>query len=209
MAAASNNKKPIEDIAKPGNTPADATSRPVIIGRGPVMRDPMVNDENEPSQMEPEAEKPPLPTTKKVIKPVESDESPAQTEDNPDESEPSKGKPESDTKPSDESSADKPAETDDEVSDTAVVDAVLDQVDDKKEQTAEDKAAEERQNLVNKLVAEKKYFLPLAAAQHRRNNRIMLIVLVALLPLIVGVVLAVDAGILDIGISLPFDLIKQ
>jgi hypothetical protein len=43
MADATSTK--VTDVAKPGTTPADPTSRPVIVGHGPMVADPMVNAE--------------------------------------------------------------------------------------------------------------------------------------------------------------------
>ena len=85
---------------------------------------------------------------------------------------------------------------------------MLDQVAENKQQAVDDAEAKQRQELVDKLVQEKKYFVPLATAQHRRNNKIALIMVGALVPLVVGILLAIDADVIDIGIDLPFDLIK-
>lgn len=43
MAETSSTK--VTDVAKPGTTPADPTSRPVIVGHGPMVADPMLNAE--------------------------------------------------------------------------------------------------------------------------------------------------------------------
>lgn len=202
MAASS--KKPITDVAKPGDTPVHATSRPVIVKRDAFMQDPMMApaaDESQPKSADKPSEAPAIaPTAKKVIKPLE-EESELDAESAPKtESE----KPE----PTNTKSEEAPDTSKDSVSDNAVVDAVLDQVNNPATTAAVDKETQERQALVTKLVQEKKYFVPLAAAQHQRNNKIAIIVLAAFLPLLVGVVLAMDVGVIETGVSLPFDLIK-
>lgn len=184
------NKKTISDVAKPGNTPADATSRPVIVNRESFIKDPMVNDDSDAKDKTPESEVR-ASAGKKVIKPLEDTETTKESAPEPD----------AKTENTEEAAAEP-------VSDNAVVDAVLDQVSDTKQQVAQDKETEQRQVLVDKLVEQKKYFVPLATAQHRRNNKIAVVVVAALLPLLVGIVLAMDAGVIETGVTLPFDLIK-
>lgn len=190
-------KKPIQDVAKPGDTPADATSRPVIVNRNSMIKDPMVT-EPEPATEQPPEEKLAGESTvepKKVIKPLTKDKPETTTGE--------------DTGKASATEAQEATKTDsDDVSDSAVVDAVLDQVAENKQQAVDDAEAKQRQELVDKLVQEKKYFVPLATAQHRRNNKIALIMVGALVPLVVGILLAIDADVIDIGIDLPFDLIK-
>lgn len=205
-------KKTISDVDKPGTTPADATSRPVIVGHGPTMKDPMVTaDTKDTDNDTPSAAKLRV-APKKVIAPLSPEEAsveetpqePVSEEVDPEKSESTKETP-AKTEPAKPES---PKPADDSASDSAVVDAVLDQANVTKHADIEDNAAVKRQELVNKLVAEKKYFVPLATAQHRRNNKIAIIVLAATLPLIVGGLLAVDAGIIETNVQLPFDLIK-
>jgi hypothetical protein len=91
----------------------------------------------------------------------------------------------------------------------AVVDAVVEQVTDK---TAEEQATAEedkRRELVSKLVTEKKYFVPLAVARHNRNNKLGILLIGVAVPLLIGIILAIDAGIFGLGMELPFDLIKR
>ena len=40
---------PLNDVAKPGTTPADATSKPVIVGHEAEVADPMVKPEAAPA----------------------------------------------------------------------------------------------------------------------------------------------------------------
>lgn len=46
MADKKEDKPKTFDVTKPGKTPAAATSRPIIVGHGPMMKDPMVSESN-------------------------------------------------------------------------------------------------------------------------------------------------------------------
>lgn len=193
---APSNKKPIMDVAKPGDTAATATSRPVIINHGMLVKDPMMQDKGDEAASELAAEEntPKITQSKKILVPIETTEAASEKREN-----------KTDDPEKEEATN---SESEEEQVEEAVVDAVVDQMADKKEQ---DKAAEEdqkREELVAKLVSEKKYFVPLAVARHSRNNKIGIVVISMLIPLIVGIVLAIDAGVIGENISLPFDLIK-
>lgn len=184
-------KKQIDDISQPGTTPAEATSRPIIVSHGPALKDPMVTREAIADESKPVSEEiTTQPAVKKVIKPIES------------------GK-----KQDIEEQAQKPAVEKDEVqhpdvTEEAVVDAVVEQVSDKTKQEAQSKEELEREELVNKLVTEKKYFVPIGQVHKRRNHRIVLAILLIIVLSGVGAVLAVDAGLLVTDVELPFNLIK-
>jgi hypothetical protein len=185
----------MDDVAKPGKTPADATARPIITGHS-VLKDPMVNeadDQELPTEEAPKPLKAPS-AANKVIQPLAK----------PDEKS-------NDVEKSTEPKADEPEPktSSDGESDEAVVDAVLDQVTDKKAQEKLDAETQKRNELVDQLVAEKKYFVPINSVRRRRNNRIAVIILGSLLPLIVGLGLAADAGAVNLGFKLPFDFIKD
>lgn len=190
---ASSAKKPVMDVSKPGGTRADATARPIITGHE-IMKDPMMKvlassdseATEEPVSSEPEQKELAAPSvTHKVIAPLATED---ESEDSP---------------------KSKKEETVEESSDSAVMDAVLEQVDDKKVENWRNEEEQKRAELVEKLVDDKKYFLPINQVRSRRNNRIILIIIAILLPLIVGLGLAVDAGIIKPGFTLPFDFIKD
>ncbi len=206
-------KKSVMDVEKPGKTPAGATSRPVIVSHTPIMKDPMVT--SEPSREE-QAETTPAPEPQtslpshKVIQPLAAanKEAPA----SPDE-----------VHAKEHATAATKADNGDEassqdglsgssrasVSDDAVVDAVIEQVGNKKQQDKQNTEDEKRQELVAKLVADKTYFVPINVAQHRRTNRTAAVLVLALIPLLIGIVLAIDAGIITTTFTLPFDIIKN
>lgn len=181
------------DVAKPGKTPASATSRPVIVSHGPAIKDPMVTDDTKPDAEESQS-KESLSKSHKVIAPLTFDDSKnAETSKLAEKPEPVQDKP--DETPADDTS-------------DAVVDAVLDQVADKKEGDKEEAARQKRQELVDALVESKKYFLPINSVKRKRNNMIAIVILAAILPLVIGVWLAIDAKLILPDVTLPIDLIK-
>lgn len=207
-------KKPVMDVSKPGKSPADATTRPIITGHS-FMKDPMVTEEAKPIEgvtdsPEPTEEKIAIPVTNhKVIQPLDTSEE-VTTEKSEESTEaPAPEATEEPEKPQEPSKEETPKKEEPATSDDAVVDAVLDQVGDKKEETKENEEERKRQELVDKLVEEKKYFVPIAQERSRRNNRLALIILGALLPIIVGLGLAADAGAINLGFKVPFDFIKD
>lgn len=182
-------KKPVMDVEKPGTTPASATSRPVIIGRGPAIKDPMVNEATPEGDEQPTPQQQPL-AKKKTIQPLT--EQPV---------------PEAETK-----SDVQPAETDDKPEPAPELTPA------EEEATAKSEAADvaqklsdeelKRQELVEKLVAEKKYFVPIGAAQKKRTVRNTMLLFLSFILILGGALLAVDAGLIQTDITLPFDLIK-
>lgn len=73
---------------------------------------------------------------------------------------------------------------------------------------AEDEAAKKRRKVTKQLVASKKYFLPINTVKHRKvTHAVTAVVIVVLVLAVAGAVAAIDAGLLDVGIELPFDLL--
>lgn len=211
--AASKNEKQVMDVSKPGKTPADASARPVIVGHKTLVQDPMVNADvnSEAATTEAEAEPaPPSPSTgKKVIAPLEdSTTSETTPETTPAAEITNEQKPEETEKPAAEEKLDEPPVESEESTDSAVVDAVIDQVGNKKKENELSEEDRKRQEHLDKLVEEKKYFVPIGKA-HKGSSRLLLIFTLLLLVVFIGLVLAIDAEMLDVGFSLPFDLIKS
>lgn len=203
MAAA---KKPVMDVSKPGKTPANATARPIIVNHGPAISDPMVTPESAPNASEvvateePQALSAPS-SAHKVIAPIvdKTDETPTESAQPP-VTVATEDKPETEPQPD---------VTEEQAEDETVVDPASEQRATEKQK--EEKLVEQelkRQELVDTLVTQKKYFLPIGSTKQKRNNRIAFVLLLALLPLVIGVVLAIDAEVIDPGFTLPFDLIK-
>lgn len=205
----SDNSKKAIDVAKPGKTSPDASSRPVIVTHKPMIKDPMMKDEA--------AETPPEQPVKvsnrsKVIVPPSKAEVPAK----PAEPEVAEVKPAEEVTPetpATETTKNETAETsaDEQKAaekDAAIVDAVAEQADKDKQQSNElTEEEKQRQAELDKLIADKKYFVPIGQVTKRKNNRRTLMILLVLVLLLAGLYLAIDAEVVDIGIRVPFELI--
>lgn len=197
MVAANKNEKQIMDVTKPGKSAPSATAKPIIVGHGPMVQDPMVTSDTSAEAVAPAAEEIEAPVvvaspsaSKKIISPI-SEEKAEPTEvpevivdtttDNTDES----------VSASEES---------------AVVDTIIDQVGSKAPATSdEDKKKHEH---IEKLIAEKKYFVPLGKVNGKSGHGMLLFTLI-LCAVFLAFLGALDAEIIDLGFDLPFDLIKS
>lgn len=75
---------------------------------------------------------------------------------------------------------------------------------------AEAEAAKKAENeKYERMISEKTYFAPIDTSVSSSGSKLVNVLLFLLLLALVGGILAIDAGLLDIGIDLPFDLIKQ
>lgn len=215
----------VNDVAKPGETPSSPTSRPIITNRsGMIKQDPMVSgkpddEENKDDQLE---DKDSGKITKKAelnIKPAESAEDAEQVEEEKPEPAEKQDTPPEETNSEEEKSAEEKTETsagqsDDgaepSTSESAAIDSLATNAEAKK---ASSKTAEEEQKKAEKiqeLVNSKKYYVPIVEGGHKASSqRFATWLLLFLLVVAIGVYLAIDAGYIDIGISLPFDLIKN
>lgn len=206
----SDNSKKAIDVAKPGKTSPDASSRPVIVTHKPMIKDPMMKDE---AAETPQAQPVKVNNRSKVIAPPSKTDASAQ----PVEPEAAEAKPAEEEVTPETSATDT---TQNETADTsadeqkaaekdaAIVDAVAEQADKDKQQSNElTEEEKQRQAELDKLIADKKYFVPIGQVTKRKNNRRTLMILLVLALLLVGLYLAVDAEVVDIGISVPFELI--
>lgn len=191
----------IFDIAKPGSSPASATSRP-IIGHRAMLQDPMVatgspEDTSKEASKKTEAADPSaqLAGKGKIIMPAAGSElEGAQSE--PSESVASK-------KPDTPKAASTPPPK--KSLEEAAVDAYADEMmKHKKKPTKED---EKKLAEIQKHIDEKTYFVPIGQVKKRRNKRRLLVFLIVVI-ILAGLYLALDARLLDIGIDVPFELIK-
>lgn len=201
--------KQVMDVSKPGNAAADPTARPVIVGHGPMMKDPMVtqevpaNDmgldkpENETKQQDNLKE----PTHEKILQPTgdEVDEvavtktQPAdfrseQSEEVATENPETPGAPEAQGMDNDA----------DDVSSGAIVDAVVGQASQKKRNGELSDAEKAEQEHIQQLIADKTYFVPIGQVSKRRNRRAVVILLVVLLLILVAVNFMLDAELIDV-----------
>lgn len=87
---------------------------------------------------------------------------------------------------------------------TATVDAVIDQTSKKKD----NKLNPDIDLAVRDLIESKKYFVPLSHDSGKRNHRLGLWVFLLIVLLLAALYLAVDADVMDVGFTLPFEIIK-
>lgn len=221
MANKSEDKKAM-DVAKPGKSTPDTSARPVLITHRPMVQDPMVKDDKKP---EDEAADKPVEVKKdlgghgdKVIQPI-SDETSAEdkTDAGPEvDASPEPGSDSSsdvDPDPTPESEQASPEKTPEEkaqAEEAAIVDATAEQAEAGKKKPEGELSPEEKakQEALQKLITDKKYFVPIGQVSHRRNQRMLIIVVVVLL-IIIGGYFAIDAGLVSTPITLPLDLIKN
>lgn len=209
-------EKKINDVAKPGQTPPPPTSRPIITGHsGVIKHDPMVSpteddaDENDENKEEKKGK-----ITKKSELKLEAPpgltrgsssddtENPAPADDKPESSEPEQketGKKDDQESSDEESSSDK-----------AAIDTLADSASGKKQTAKEAEETEKNRKKIEELIESKKYSVPIVEGGHKASSqRVASWAFLLLLLVAVGVYLAIDAGYLDIGISLPYDFIAN
>jgi hypothetical protein len=157
------------DVAKPGKTAADPTSRPIIVGQGArIKQDPMVSTATpKPETTTAEAKA----IHDKVIAPPEGVTSP---------------------KPKEETKSPAEPKQDNSSSEAAVVDAVVEQADKKEAKDAKNQEASEedkaRRQHIDNLIADKTYFLPVGHITRKKNVRNSLIFITLLLVVAAGAV---------------------
>jgi hypothetical protein len=187
---------PVFDVSKPGETAANPSSKPIIVSHKPMLKqDPMMKSEDGQDK----EERKDLPKAKKEtkIEPVSEIQPEDKAEDKPAED----SELDNDEKAVVEGSPD---------SGSSAIDALADEVGSKKaDQKARDDA-KKKQIEVDKIIASKKYNLPIHDGVVARSGigTVFINIVLSLLVVVAGVVLAVDAGYLNIPIELPFDLIK-
>lgn len=195
------------DVAKPGQTAAAATSRPVIVGHGSMIKqDPMVKPATPKEKISTASSKTISPINdidnkkeqtdkSEVNEDKESVETPEEVSD--------KGQSETveDKKTADESDASPNSSR--EISANVLADKALESKEKKQRAELEEKRAQQ----VEELVSSKQYFVKIhqgPTGSSAGNWLLGLLLLVAIVTLI-----AIDAGLVDIGVKLPFDLIKN
>lgn len=178
-------KKSMADVAKPGSTSPDTSSKPVIISNRPMVKDPMVNEETSDSVIDNKDENVTAdsPSKGRVIKPISDNHDSVKEEAQPEK------------------------EKKEESSDEAVVDAVVSQATDKNKKARETEENEARRAANDKLIESKKYFVKVKAPKAKRHKRTALALLLVVFIGLMGVGAAADAEL--IGLSVPFDFIKK
>lgn len=204
MASKSSNKKTM-DVSKPGESAPNTSARPVLVTHRPMVQDPMVKDDSEDKTADTKLTI--MSRGNKVVQPVDD----ASSGEDAIESKPADKTSEAEKpkEPASETEAEKPAsETKSSNDEAAVVAAVADQAtEDKKKQNKLSDEEKAKQAAIQKLIEEKKYFVPVGQVSRRRNRRALLVLLALAIVLIVGY-LVLDAELVDSPLELPLDLIK-
>jgi hypothetical protein len=200
-------KKQIMDVTHPGKSAANATSKPVIVGHGSMVQDPMVA----PSEQSKVAEQTIDSVSDvghegvKVAPPSSSDVASAnQGESVPGEGKTAETKDAQSQEPS-ESTTNQDTENkpDDMVAgDQGVVSAVADGAIKHKSKKDTDTDIGNRTR-IEKLIKDKTYAVPIGQVR-RRQHRIVGILFLTVMVLIVFFYAAIDAGIIEAPINLPY-----
>lgn len=195
----------VNDVAKPGSIAASPTSRPIITSHvGMIKQDPMVaGHDSEPEEK----------TAKKSeikLEPISEEKKPETEEKTPEEPDKTEEEKES-TKPLEENQSEDEEKKDDSTSsDSAAIDSLASAAESKKVLAKEEEVEQAKEAKIEELINSKKYNVSIVEGGHKATSqKIISWVLLLLLLAAVGAYLAVDAGYLDIGIDLPYDLIKN
>ena len=228
----------VMDVAKPGKTAPSATSKPIIVGHKSMMKqDPMMSEKPAKSSDDGDkiavnrGTKVVAPLTLKVVDTseeklatapvlketsaeepaIQSAAAPAEPEEVPGAAEvPATPEVETPETPEEElapaaSEEAEPESTSDEASE---VDAVAEQVGSgKKKDSQETEEEKQKRENVEKLIADKKYFVPTGQVTRKRRTRWTIFLLIVLIAA-AGFIFAVDAEVIDVGVDLPFDIVK-
>lgn len=193
--------KKVFDVAKPSTTPANPTSRPLIVNHGPIAKDTTVVDKDTTPGDEGSIEEPKQAMLSKhaIIQPLESQESELNVvpeekiEEEIPQEQPKEEQPE-EVKPKEEQpeEAEKPELKN------------LSEAQLKKIEEEEQKRQQERDAQIDQLVGTGKYFLPINSVEKRKNRRIVLAgIVLCLLLAVVWYDVALDAGIVSNILKLP------
>lgn len=233
--SAGNKPDKVFDVTKPGKTAAGASGRPLIVGHKTLMQDPMVKEpgdvytpptapeldqEDKPSGKAPKSEltstimKPSL--TK--VEPVEDKRPEPKVEDKPNEDKPNDEPPvqeetqstkedtelaKEDAKPTEENA--EPSTS----SDSAAVNTVAQQVAKKQQNQKEQEEETAKATGLEKLIDDKKYFVPIGEKRRKRSIRHVLLgfIIVLLLGAVLGDLL-IDAGVIKTSIEPPIKVFQ-
>lgn len=193
---------PVFDVSKPGETAASPTSRPIIVSHKSILKkDPMMSADEDKPDDEKEKEAPLRPKREAKLEPPSAEEKKPEAEKESPEPAPA-----SDENPKEEEPADNAPES----SDAGAIDALAGETSTKKEQQKAEEEAAKKKAEVDKLIASKKYYLPIHDTAYGGSNAFTWFInsLLVILLLAAGAILAHDAGYIDLGLDLPFDLIE-
>jgi hypothetical protein len=190
-------KKTMIDVAPPGKSAPSATSKPIIVGHGPMMKDPTITStETQKPEEEAKAPSTSTPSQAKSIQPIAAPEEPDETlESAPEEAsttpEPTPVAPAAEPKTS--------------IASNAIVDAVVDQAATRKRS---DEAAGYDQDKVNQLIKDKTYFVKIHKPPRQSLLGVVLWVVLIVLLAAVGLIVARGLGVVDFSVPLLDDLVR-
>ena len=175
------------DVSKPGKTTPDTSARPVIVTNRSMVQDPTLTDQSKDNSSKPTEAT--VARGAKTISPVSKSS-------------------EEESMASDTAKSAKPDTQKEQAKETATVEAVADQAtEDKKKQNKDSDADIARKKELEKLIADKKFFVPIGQVSRRRNRRALIVFLVVII-ILIGGYLAIDSKLIKSSVTLPFDFIK-
>jgi FtsZ-interacting cell division protein ZipA len=190
------------DVSKPGETPASATSRPVIVGHSPMIKkDPMVRDSIADSEnpKDEEESKLPIQTHEIKIEPLKEESKPKEE---------AKAEEKTEEKPADKKPKPEEEKPEESKSESGAVEALAGEVTAKREEQKQKEAAEAKVKEVEKVIESKEFFLPIGQAARRRSAfRFVLVFIVFILVAAIILNFMIDAEALDIGVEPLTDLL--
>ena len=224
MANGSKKSAPkVMDVSKPGKTNPDSSGRPLVVTHRPMVQDPTLAKSAQADETDiPSAPDVDKTTAKRIgirIEPdgelkqeEEAEEEPKEQRAEVEENQQTEETPETE-EPGDDTPAPKPAEpetSDTETSsDAATVDAVAGEAETKTQQQAQSKEETAKQEAVARLIETKQYNVSIKTPKSQTAKHVLVAVLLILLVAAVAFEIAIDAGIVDVGIPPVVDLIKN
>lgn len=176
------------DVAKPGTSKPDTGSKPMVIGHKYITSDPTLVNTAEETVAKPDKEtakiEPSHVVKKNVVKPPDEQPEKAETD-----------------KTVAEETEKKPAEDD----------AATEQTPEQKaneKQKAEDELLLQREEKLQELIKNKTYVLKIKDPRVGSIKMFFAVFIGATLVLLAALGMLIDAGIVDAGVNLPFDVIK-
>lgn len=236
---ADDDEKKVMDVAKPGESKPEMGSKPMVIGHRSMATDPTLrqDDEKKPEAGKEEKEAIKTPTKKVVLVPLTDndkdegkkadkvDKEPDATVDSDTdaeeeldkaetkndssvEPEPKKESAEPAAESTEEAKTAEPEKTEDPEEVPAPTDEQIAVNKDKADLEAEEaKIAQEAR--LRELVKKKEYFVPIKEHNGSSTKTFMFTFIFVVLLGIFALLLLIDAEVLDVGVELPFDLIKK
>lgn len=206
-------KGQVIDVSRPGSAKPSATSRPVIVGSGKIMQDPMMKSSTSSDGKDQTEGQPPLTSSGKTIQPLsvndtkdkptdtsdvdsqadEKNDTSAEVAESSSAAEATDDTPPDVSKDSEDKNTDDTNKVDTEKADdvdaeSAIVDAVVDQATKKKNTTKQE--AQTTDEHIQSLIDQKKYFVTVGKARKRRLDAV--IISLSIIAIIVTVVVVAN-----------------